>query len=49
MPCQNYELRLSPAPELEFQSCAPELLDGPLGCYSEIKVELGSNSANQSS
>src|ERR1041385_5400456 len=25
MPCQNRELRLARAPELDFQSCAPEL------------------------
>jgi hypothetical protein len=27
MPCQNCELRLSRAAELELQSCTPELLD----------------------
>jgi hypothetical protein len=37
MPCQNCELRLSCAAELEFQSCTPELLDSAIKGKPEFR------------
>jgi len=39
MPCQNCELRLFCAAELDFQSCTPELLLSCV-CYSGTKELL---------
>ena len=37
MPCQNCELRLSCAAELELQSCTPELLDSAIKGKREFR------------